>query len=106
MEEETEAAFEAARDVRTGPLPRAPFGERADLWQVVAIGQLFDQQVRQGRRGLSDRESRMPASLDQRHALATLEQAERRQRSTEAGSDDGDVRVDVCNGKQRHRSVA
>ena len=57
MEEEREPALEAAGDVRMRPLPRAPLRERADLRQVVAIGELFEQQIGQRRRRFADGES-------------------------------------------------
>ena len=96
MEEEREAALQAARDVRTRPLPRAPLRERANPRQIVAVRQLLDQQIGERRRGLADGEARMAAAFDERDALSPLEQRERRERSGEARADDGDVGVDAC----------
>ena len=95
MEEEGEAALQAARDVRSRPLPRAPLRERPDPRQVVAVRQLLEQQVGQRRGRLADGEARVAAAFDQRDAPAALQQRERRQRSAEAGADDGDVGVDA-----------
>ncbi len=94
MKEEGESALEAAGHVGPRPLPRAPFRERADPRQVVAIGELFEEQVGQWRRGLADREPRMTAALDEGDAPPALPECERAQGAGEPGADDRDVRVD------------
>ena len=70
------------------------FENGPDLRQVVAIGQLFEQQVGQRRRRLADGEPRMPAAFDEGDAAPALPERERAQRAREAGADDGDVDVD------------
>ncbi len=65
--EEAEPALQPAGQLRIRPLPGPPFGERADARQVVTIGQLLDQQVRQRRRRLADREAGMAAPFEQDH---------------------------------------
>ena len=102
MEEEGEAALQAARDVRPRPLPRAPLRERSDPRQIVAVRQLLEQEVGERRGRLADGEARVTAAFDQRDAPAALQQRERRQRSAEAGADDGDVGVDAGDGCERH----
>jgi hypothetical protein len=103
VEEEREAALQTARDVRTLPLPCAPLGERAKPREIVPIGEFFDQQVGERRRGFTDGEARVTATLDQDHASPALEQRERRQRPGEARSDDHDVGVDPVNRSERHQ---
>ena len=79
VEQKREAALQSARDVRPGPLPRAPFRERPNPRKVVAIGELLQQQIGERRRRLADGESRMTAALDQRDAPASLAEREGRQ---------------------------
>ena len=92
---EREAAFQSARNVRTRPLPRAPLREHANLRQVVLVGKLLEQQVRERSRRLTDREARMPAAFDEDDALAATAEGERHERSGESGADDGDVGVNA-----------
>ena len=92
VEVEREPALEAAADIRARSLPRAPFREHADLRQVVAVGELLDQQVGQRRRRFADGEARMASALDQHDAFSRAPQAQRHQRPGESGADDGDVR--------------
>jgi hypothetical protein len=56
-------------------LPGAPFREHADPRQVVTVGELLEQQVRQRRGRLADREPRVAALLNQRDAAARLSSA-------------------------------
>ena len=103
MKEEREPALESACDLGPGTLPCPPLRERANAREIVAVGQFLYQQVRERRRGLSDRESRMAAPLDERDALPPFEQSERGQGSAEAGSDDGDVGIDARDWRKGHR---
>ena len=48
MKEKREPSFETARDVGARSLPRAPFRERSHPWQVVSVGELFEQKVGEG----------------------------------------------------------
>ena len=94
MEEEGEPAFETACDVVAHSLPGAPFRERSHLRQVVAVGQLFEQEIGQGRGGLADREPRMATPLDEGDTPSSLPQRERAERAGESRADDRDVDVD------------
>src|SRR5437763_10755007 len=95
MKVEREAALQSTGDIRTRALPRAPLREHANLWQVVRVGQLLEEQIREGSGRLADGESRMPAALDENGALPAAAECERHERSGEAGADDGDVGVNA-----------
>ncbi len=98
MEEECEPSFEAAGHVRPRALPRPPFREGPDLRQVVAIGQLFEQQVGQGRRGLANGEPRMAAAFDEGNATPAPPERERTQCAGEPGAHDRHIHVE----RERH----
>ena len=103
MEEEGETALQASGDLRPRALPGSPFRERANARQIVSIGQLFEQQVGQGRGRLADGESRMATAFDHRHAPAATGQREGDERAGEPGTDHRHVGVDVfdrCNGHE------
>ena len=70
--------------------------------QVVAVSDLFEQQVGEGRRGLSDREARMPPAFEHHDGAALLAQSERHQRAAEAGPDHRDVRLEAQHRSERH----
>jgi hypothetical protein len=91
--EEAEAAFQPAGDPGMRREPGAPSGEGADRGQIVAVGEGFEQQVRQGRGGFADGLPRMAALLDQDHPPAEPPQDHRGQRSGESRSDHGEVEI-------------
>src|SRR5438477_12752048 len=93
MEIEREAALQAAGDIRPRALPRPPLRKHANLRQVVRVGELFEQQIREGSRRLADDKPRMPATLDENHALAAPPQRKRHQRSGKSGTDDRNIGV-------------
>ena len=99
MEQEGEPAFETAGDLRALPLPGAPLRERPDARQIVAIGDLLDQQVGERRGRFADGEPGMTSALDERDAHPATPQRQRGQRPGESGADDGDVDVEIL-----HRS--
>ena len=72
---EAEPALEPAADLRMMTLPRAPLRERPDARQPIPIRQLFQQQVRQRRRGLADDEPWMPAAFEQHDRVPRLRSA-------------------------------
>src|ERR1700674_733409 len=59
-----ETALEAARNVRNLLLPRPPFAQRTDEWQMIFFGDFFQQQIGQRRGGFADGKTGMPAALD------------------------------------------
>jgi hypothetical protein len=63
-----EAALQTAAHVRICALPRAVCGDRPQPRQVVAIRELFEEDARERRCRLTDREPRMPPALHQRDA--------------------------------------
>jgi len=62
-----EAAFEAARHVRIGPLPAAPFGQRRNAGQVITRRQTFQQDVGQRRRRFADGKARVLVFFEQNY---------------------------------------
>ena len=97
VEEKREPALQAAGDVRTRALPRAPLGERPNPRQIVAVGELLEQEIGERCRGFPDGESRVAAPLDEHDAPPSFDQRERSERPGEARSHDRDVGMDAGN---------
>ncbi len=65
-----EPALQSADDVRVRALPGPERRQRPQAREVVSIGKLLDEDAGERRRRLADREARMPAALEQHHAVA------------------------------------
>src|SRR5262245_33372069 len=74
-------------------LPRSPRAERPDPIQAVTVAELFEQEVRQRRGRLADRETRMRVPLDEDGGAPEPPASDREKRAREAGSQDRDVEI-------------
>ena len=89
--EEGEAALHAANQMRIGALPRAVLRQRRQARQVVFVGQRFQHEIGQRRRGFADGEARMRAALEQYHRPAQPPQHHRQDAAGEARPEDHHV---------------
>ena len=101
MVEEAEAALQAAAHVGVGAPPGAPLREGQEAGEVVAPRELLEQEVRERRRGLADREARMRAFFEKEDRESEPSRHEREKRAGEAGAHDRDVEG-AFHGRGRH----
>ena len=94
--EEAEPALQAAAHLRVCAPPGAPLRERQEAGKRIARGELLEQEVRERRRGLADREARMRAFFEKKDGEAEPSRHEREERAGEAGPDDRDVEGAPC----------
>src|SRR5262249_17079616 len=88
---ERESSLEAAADLGMGALPASPGCQRSEAGQGVALAQRFQQEVRERGGGLTDREPRVGAALQQEDRFPQTREAQRGQRTAEARAHDRDV---------------
>jgi len=98
-------ALQPADDVGVRALPGAVGRERPEPRQIVSIGELFDDDASQRRRRLTDRESRVPAALQQNHAQPETSCDHRQDGAAEARPDDGEIAVNHENAKCRMQNA-
>src|SRR6185436_14396046 len=91
MVKEGETALQPARDFGMGGLPRSPFCERTNCWQVIAVAQFFENKIGQRRGRFADDEPWMLSLFEQHDRAAELARNHGRERAGKAGTDYRDV---------------
>lgn len=102
-----EPPLEPAGDLRVGRLPGSPLGQCPEAWQIVAVAERLEPQVRQRRGRLPDGEARVVPPLDEQHRPAEAPGDLGQQRPGESAAHDGEVEVGrhTRHGTDRPQSV-
>ena len=77
--------------MRVVRLPRTPAAQRLDLWQVVLVSNLLQQEVRQRRRGLAQCESWVRCAVNQNHTPTCASKYPGQDAATETRPDNHDI---------------
>ena len=81
---EGEAALEAAGYVGMGLLPGSPLCQGTNGGEIVAGGEVFEQQIGERGGGFADDHARMPAALDEDDGVAEAARDHGEERAGEA----------------------